>query len=70
MTSAFGPVEEERGPGRPKVGEQVCFTVPSTHLALLDAMAEQQGVGRSFILRAAVASYVNARNPETPGEQQ
>src|SRR5208282_744136 len=25
------PVENERGPGRPKVGEQVCFTVPADH---------------------------------------
>ena len=57
----FGLVEEERGPGRPSIGEQVCFTVPATHLALVDAMAEQQGVARSVVLRAAIASYVARR---------
>jgi hypothetical protein len=54
----FGEIEEERGPGRPKVGEQVCFTVPAGDLALIDNMAKQGGKGRSEVLRNAVAAFV------------
>lgn len=54
----FGKVEEERGPGRPKVGEQVCFTIGADDLAAVDAIAEQQGVPRSAVLRLAVAAFV------------
>ena len=54
----FGEVEEERGPGRPGIGEQVCFTVPTEDLALIDSMAKQNGTGRSAALRNAVAAYV------------
>jgi hypothetical protein len=32
ITRWLDPVEEERGPGRPKAGDQVCFTVPATGL--------------------------------------
>jgi hypothetical protein len=54
----FGDVEEERGPGRPSIGEQVCFTVPAEDLALIDNMAKQGGRGRSEVLRNAVAAFV------------
>ena len=54
----FGEIEEERGPGRPKVGEQVCFTVSPEDLALIDNMAKQGGKGRSEVLRNAVAAFV------------
>lgn len=54
----FGPVGEERGPGRPKVGEQVCFTVSAEDLAIIDNMAKQGGKGRSEVLRNAVAAFV------------
>jgi hypothetical protein len=54
----FGEIEEERGPGRPKVGEQVCFTVPADDLAAVDAMAERYGEARSAVLRKAVAAYI------------
>ena len=54
----FGPVEEERGPGRPRVGEQVCFTVAADDLAAIDAIAEYISKARSAVLRDAVAEYV------------
>jgi len=54
----FGEIEEERGPGRPKVGEQVCFTVPAGDLAAIDAIAESESLARSAVLRNAVAEYV------------
>jgi hypothetical protein len=54
----FGEIEEERGPGRPRVGEQVCFTAPAGDLAAADAIAEQDGISRSAVMRAALAAYV------------
>ena len=54
----FGEIEEERGPGRPKVGEQVCFTVPAADLGIIDALVERDGSSRSAVLRRAVAAFV------------
>ena len=54
----FGEIEEERGPGRPKVGEQVCFTVPAEDLTYIDAIAERDGIARSAVLRQAVDAYI------------
>jgi hypothetical protein len=58
VSKYFGEIEEERGPGRPKVGEQVCFTVPADDLAIIDNLAKQGGKGRSEVLRNAVAAFV------------
>ena len=72
----FGEIEEERGPGRPKVGGQVCFTVPAEDLAIIDNLAKQNGKGRSEVLRNAVAAFVKpvrdaiAETTQTTGEQQ
>jgi hypothetical protein len=57
----FGEIEEERGPGgRPKVGEQVCFTVPVAALAAVDAFAASENTTRSAILRRMVERGVSA----------
>lgn len=66
----FGEIEEERGPGRPKVGEQVCFTVPAAHLAAVDAFAERENLTRSAVLRLAVAHFAaETAAPETTPEE-
>ena len=57
----FGEVEEERGPGRPSIGEQVCFTIPADDLAEIDAIAGRDGLARSAALRNAVSSYIAIR---------
>jgi hypothetical protein len=48
----------------PKVGEQVCFTVPATHLAAVDAFAERENLTRSAALRLAVAHFAAETTPE------
>ena len=63
----FGEIEEERGPGRPKVGEQVCFTVPPEDLALVDAIVESDSSTRSAVLRRAVAAFVASENVRALG---
>jgi len=72
----FGVIEEERGPGRPKVGEQVCFTVPAEDLTAIDEIAAYITSSRSAVLRDAVAEYVRTcythvtgrPTPDTSGE--
>lgn len=56
----FGEIEEERGPGRPSIGEQVCFTVPADVLAELDAQVERENSTRSALLRRATIAFVAA----------
>jgi hypothetical protein len=56
----FGEIEDERGPGRPKVGDQVCFTVPADVLTDLDAIAERDKTTRSALLRRATIAFVTA----------
>jgi len=57
----FGEIEEEHGPGRPGIGEQVCFTIPADDLAEIDAIAGRDGLARSATLRNAVSSYIAIR---------
>lgn len=63
----FGEIEEERGPGRPKVGEQVCFTVPADVLTDLDAIVQRDNTSRSAVLRRAAIALVAAEKSATEG---
>ena len=57
LTQWFGPVEEERGPGRPVVGDQVNIAFPADLLAQVDAAAVAAGLTRSeWVRRAARAA--------------
>lgn len=55
----FGPVEEERGPGRPVVGDQVNIAFPGELLAAVDAAARAAGVSRSEWVRRAAQAALN-----------
>jgi hypothetical protein len=53
----------QRDPGgRPPIGEQVCFTIPVPDLAVIDAIAERDAVGRSEVLRRAVRAFVASQS--------
>ena len=57
LAQHFGPVEEERAPGRPAVGDQVNIAFPADLLAAVDAAARASGVSRSeWVRRAARAA--------------
>lgn len=52
----FGPVEPERGPGRPEVGPRVIFRMPEDLLAALDAHATRQKITRAEAARRLLAA--------------
>jgi hypothetical protein len=51
----FGPIEEEKGPGRPEVGPAVNIRFPADLLAVVDEAASGQGITRAEYVRRAVA---------------
>lgn len=52
----FGEIEEERGPGRPKVGEPINVRLGDDLLARVDAEAERRGKTRAETVRELVAA--------------
>lgn len=50
----FGEIEEERGPGRPAIGEAINFRVGNL-LGALDAHAKERGTSRSKMIRRYIA---------------
>lgn len=61
----FGPVEDERGPGRPEIGPAFSVRFPAGLLAELDAVAKRRGTSRADILRQAAESLVRTPQPQT-----
>jgi hypothetical protein len=57
----FGPVEEERGPGRPEIGGAVHVRLGDDLLAQLDA--HRGGNSRADAIRLAVVEYLTAARP-------
>lgn len=51
----FGPVEPERGPGRPEVGPAVHLRLPEELLARVRALAAERGASQAETLRELVA---------------
>jgi hypothetical protein len=51
----FGPVEDERGPGRPEVGQAINTRLPEDLLAKVDAYAQEHGVTRAAAIRTLLA---------------
>jgi Ribbon-helix-helix protein, copG family len=56
----FGPVEEERGPGRPKVGGKALISIGDDLLSQVDAYAKENGQSRAEVVRTAVAEFLTA----------
>lgn len=54
ITRHFGEVEEERGPGRPEVGEAINVRLGDDLLARVDAEATRRGKTRAATLRDLV----------------
>jgi hypothetical protein len=52
----FGELEEERGPGRPKIGPAIQVRLPEDILAAVDARAEATGVSRAEMIRTTLAA--------------
>jgi hypothetical protein len=50
----FGPVEEERGPGRPEIGPAFSLRFPADLLARTDERAKEEGISRAEYVRRAV----------------
>jgi hypothetical protein len=56
----FGPVEEERGPGRPEVGPAVHTRLPQDLVDSIDAMAKDSGVSRAEMIRDLLTAGLKA----------
>lgn len=50
----FGPIEEERGPGRPEIGPPVNVRFPEDVLTRLDVAARAEGISRAEKIRRLV----------------
>lgn len=55
----FGPIEEERGPGRPEIGPAINTRLPEDLLARLDADAQQHGESRATAIRRILAASLS-----------
>jgi hypothetical protein len=62
----FGPVEDERGPGRPEVGKPVQIRFPDDMLAGIDAYASEQGVSRAEAVRQIVSEALAQKTAPAP----
>lgn len=51
----FGPVEEERGPGRPEIGPAIQIRLPQELLDKIDARAQESGSSRAETIRQLLA---------------
>lgn len=57
----FGAIEEERGPGRPEVGQPINVRLGDDLLAQVDAIAKADNASRAETVRTLIASAVAAR---------
>lgn len=55
----FGEIEEERGPGRPAIGDPVQFRLEPALLAQVDASATTAGVSRAEWIRRAIQAALS-----------
>ena len=51
----FGPIEEERGPGRPEIGPAIQIRLPEDMLARIDQQAKELGTSRAERIRQLLA---------------
>jgi len=58
VTRFFGEIEEERGPGRPAIGDRVEVRFDGPLLAMVDTYAEQRGIARAEAIRRLVTDAV------------
>ena len=63
VTKYFGPIEEERGPGRPEIGAAVHVRLGDDLLAQLDACASDRGQSRAEAVRFLLAEALSAARP-------
>ena len=56
VTKYFGPVEDERGPGRPEIGPPVLIRFGDDLLARVDAYATEHDIKRAEAVRRLVAA--------------
>lgn len=59
----FGPIEPERGPGRPEVGPRIGVRLPEELLEQLDTYADQAGINRAEAVRQMVAAGLSVQTP-------
>lgn len=55
----FGPVEEERGPGRPEIGPAIQIRLPEDMLAQIDQQAKELGISRAERIRQLLAQAMD-----------
>lgn len=55
----FGPIEEERGPGRPEIGPTIQVRLPENLLTQVDARADAEGVSRAEMVRMLLAKALD-----------
>lgn len=58
----FGPIEPERGPGRPEIGPAVNTRIPDDILAQVDRYASEGGVSRAAMIRNLLVEALDARS--------
>ena len=49
---------EERGPGRPEIGERICVRLPPALLADVDRIAAESGSTRPDVIRIALSEWI------------
>lgn len=59
----WGPVEPERGPGRPRVGSPINVALGDDLLARVDAAAEQRGATRADTIRTLLSQALSTTPP-------
>lgn len=57
----FGPVEEERGPGRPEIGPAIQIRLPEEMLSRIDQQAKELGISRAERIRQLLAQAMHER---------
>ena len=61
----FGEIEEERGPGRPPIGEDIHAKMPADLVAMVDAYAAEHGIARAEAIRRLLTEALNVARPYT-----
>lgn len=59
----FGEIEEERGPGRPKIGGKALISIGDDLLGQVDAYAKENGTARAEVVRIALGEFLTAARP-------
>lgn len=61
----FGEIEEERGPGRPKIGGKALISIGDDLLSEVDAYAKEDGTSRAEVVRKALGEFLAGARPYT-----